>query len=229
MDHKEEQINEIEALESIYCGEMEIITTEPYHAFVIPIKSDDYEEGVAGIRCCLRFEYTELYPEEPPIIDIETEEDFEFFEPDELKSHIIDQANENLGMVMIFTLVSVAQEWVNEKNDLAKITKVEREEKKKLEEEEAERKKFEGTRVTVESFLIWKQKFDEDMGFISKKEINEKGKKMTGRELFMLDKSLNESDLKFLEEGGEFVKVDESLFQDIEDLGIDEDLVSDED
>ncbi|XP_014284167.1 RWD domain-containing protein 1 [Halyomorpha halys] len=229
MDHKEEQINEIEALESIYCGEMEIITTEPYHAFVIPIKSDDYEEGVAGIHCCLRFEYTELYPEEPPIIDIETEEDFEFFEPEELKNHIIEQANENLGMVMIFTLVSVAQEWVNEKNDLAKITKVEREEKKKLEEEEAERKKFEGTRVTVESFLIWKQKFDEDMGFISKKEINEKGKKMTGRELFMLDKSLNESDLKFLEEGGEFVKVDESLFQDIEDLGIDEDLVSDED
>lgn len=39
------------------------------------------------------------------------------------------------------------------------------------------------------------------MGFITKKEINEKGKKMTGRELFMLDKSLNESDLKFLEEG----------------------------
>lgn len=40
---------------------------------------------------------------------------------------------------MIFTLVSVAQEWVNERNDLARIKKVEREERKKMEEEEAER------------------------------------------------------------------------------------------
>jgi hypothetical protein len=38
---------------------------------------------------------------------------------------------------------------------------------------------------------------------------------------------LIESDLKFLEEGGEVVNVDESLFQDLEDLGLDE-LVLDE-
>ena len=33
----------------------------------------------------------------------------------------------------------------------------------------------------------------------------------------------------FMISGGEYVKVDESLFQDIEDLGIDDELVSDED
>lgn len=44
-------------------------------------------------------------------------------------------------------------------------------------------------------------KFEQEMGINIKKEKDEKSKKLTGRELFMQDKSLNESDLKFLEEG----------------------------
>jgi len=39
------------------------------------------------------------------------------------------------------------------------------------------------------------------MGVLKKRNEEEKNKKLTGRELFMTDKSLNESDLKFLEEG----------------------------
>lgn len=62
-------------------------------------------------------------------------------------------------------------------------------------------KRFEGTQVTVESFLRWKFNFEEDMGVLKKRNEDEKNKKLTGRELFMTDKSLNESDLKFLEEG----------------------------
>uniref|UniRef100_A0A0V0GBZ6 RWD domain-containing protein n=1 Tax=Triatoma dimidiata TaxID=72491 RepID=A0A0V0GBZ6_TRIDM len=229
MDHKEEQNNEIEALDSIYCGEMEILTSTPYHAFAIPIKSDDYEEGLSGISCRLRFDYTSLYPEEVPIIDIEDVENLEPEDMEELKDHLLQQAQENIGMVMIFTLVSAAQEWINLKSDDVRIQKIKREEEKKLREEEEERKKFEGTRVTVESFLTWKQTFDLEMGQLLKKDKDDKNKKLTGRELFMQDKSLNESDLKFLEEGGEYVKVDESLFQDLDDLGLDDDeLISDE-
>ena len=41
--------------------------------------------------------------------------------------------------------------------------KIEEAERKKAEEEAAARKKFEGTRVTVESFLIWKEKFDAEL------------------------------------------------------------------
>uniref|UniRef100_A0A023F8B3 RWD domain-containing protein n=1 Tax=Triatoma infestans TaxID=30076 RepID=A0A023F8B3_TRIIF len=229
MDHKEEQNNEIEALDSIYCGEMEILTSIPYHAFAIPIKSDDYEEGVSGIRCRLRFDYTSLYPEEVPIIDIEDVENLELEDMEELKGHLLQQAQENIGTVMIFTLVSAAQEWINLKSDDVRIQKIKHDEEKKLREEEEERKKFEGTRVTVESFLTWKQAFDLEMGQLLKKDKDDKNKKLTGRELFMQDKSLNESDLKFLEEGGEYVKVDESLFQDLDDLGLDDDeLISDE-
>ena len=45
-------------------------------------------------------------------------------------------------------------------------------------------------------------KFEDETGITKKREISEKeGKKLTGRELFMTDYTLNESDLKFLEDG----------------------------
>ena len=50
------------------------------------------------------------------------------------------------------------------------------------------------------------------MGINIKKEKDEKNKKLTGRELFMQDKSLNESDLKFLEEGKVYVEFKEFFF-----------------
>lgn len=81
-------------------------------------------------------------------------------------------------------------------------------------------KKFEGTRVTVETFLKWRNEFELDIGIAEKRE-KQTSKKLTGRELFMRDNTLNESDLKFLEAAGESienVKIDESLFQNLEDL-----------
>ena len=62
---------------------------------------------------------------------------------------------------------------------------------------------FEGTRVSVETFMTWKAKFDAEMAALKKeKGRDEEGKrKLTGRELFMADRTLNESDLSFLGEG----------------------------
>lgn len=66
-------------------------------------------------------------------------------------------------------------------------------------------KRFEGTRVTVESFLSWKEKFDEEMGYTKRRELADReGKKLTGKELFMTDKTLDQSDLKFLDDGKMF-------------------------
>lgn len=47
--------------------------------------------------------------------------------------------NENLGMVMVFTLVSAAQEWLNVQWDKIKLRKEETAAQKLKEEEEAER------------------------------------------------------------------------------------------
>lgn len=57
-------------------------------------------------------------------------------------------------------------------------------------------------------------------------------KKLTGRELFTRDTTLNDSDIKFLMEAGdsvESVKIDESLFQNIDDLELDSDEDDDPD
>ncbi|XP_063906894.1 RWD domain-containing protein 1 [Zophobas morio] len=224
MDYVEEQKGEIEALESIYYGDLQILATEPLHKFSVPIKSEEYDPEIenTGLSCDLVFTYTPKYPEESPEISIENSENFEDQYETELLDFLREQVQENLGMVMIFTLVSSAQEWLNVRFEEVKKTRDEETARKLKEEEEAERKRFEGTRVTVETFLKWKVKFEDETGITKKREISEKeGKKLTGRELFMTDYTLNESDLKFLEDG-DAVKVDESLFQDLDDLDLDD-------
>lgn len=132
------------------------------------------------------------------------------------------EAENNLGMVVIFTLVSAANEWLNNEWD-SELKRIEDEaERKIIEAEEAEKNKFHGTPVSIENFLAWKEEFDAEMALLKKPEKEDKDKKLTGRELFIVDKSLVDSDLKFLEDGGEAIRVDESLFQDLDDLDIDD-------
>ena len=59
--------------------------------------------------------------------------------------------------------------------------KKEEEERKKREEEEAARKKFEGTRVTVESFLKWKEKFDAELESLKSAEQKKREAELKGR------------------------------------------------
>lgn len=229
MDYHYEQTSEVEALDSIYYGDMQIIETEPFHKFSIPIKSEGYDDG-EGLACQLVFTYTAKYPDEVPLIEIENEENFDdIVDKQELLTHLTEQAKENLGMVMVFTLVSAGQEWLSDHWDRVKKEREEKVLAKIKADEEAEQKRFEGTRVTVESFLAWRKQFEIDMGIPQKREREAKGtNKLTGKELFLRDTTLNESDLKFLDDG-DAVKVDESLFQDLDDLDIsdedDEDYV----
>ena len=158
-------------------------------------------------------------------------------------------------MAMIFTLVSVALDWLTQNHEDKLTAATEAKERKQAEAEEAERKRFEGTRVTVETFLAWKAKFDAEMAELKriaekKREAEAGGKSgggggggVTGKQLFTLNADLNDSDINFLagegddddEEGGggrggggggaggDVVEVDETLFQDLEDLDFDDD------
>lgn len=218
MDYNYEQTSEVEALDSIYFGDMIVIETKPFHKFSIPIKSEGFDDG-EGLACHLVFTYTSKYPDELPIIEIDNEENFDnIVDKEELLTHLAEQGKENLGMVMVFTLVSAGQEWLNETWDKVKKEREERILAKQKADEEAELKRFEGTRVTLESFLAWRKQFEIDMGIPAKREREAKDKnKLTGRELFLQDTTLNESDLKFLDDG-DAVKVDESLFQNLDDL-----------
>lgn len=234
-NHREDQCNEIEALDSIYCGELEVLQSEPLHRFKLPIATTEYDPEVEteGLSCMLVFSYTEKYPDTAPLVEIEDPENFRDGYEGGLLEHIQETIQENLGIEMIFSLVSSAQEWLNCKYDELK-NEAENEKleaKRRLDEEE--RKKFEGTRVTVESFMAWKIAFERDMGITEKKEkLLGQTPKLTGKELFLQDNTLNESDLKFLIDAGEpieNVRIDESLFQNIEDLELDSDDDDDDD
>jgi len=131
-------------------------------------------------------------------------------------------SEENLGMVMVFIIFSAVQEKLTEIVEGAADSIKEEEERKIKELEAAERKKFEGTCVTIESFLAWQAKFDAEMAALKQQKVKEETavKKLTGKELFMLNNAMDDSEVKFLEEGGEVVEVDESLFADIDDLAL---------
>lgn len=226
-DYKEEQTQELEALESIYPDELKVIATSPYGAFELHIVSQKEEYGDEDSEeasVTIKFSYTEKYPDEVPIMEITDSENLEDDQLNELLDMLHSQANENLGMAMVFTLVSAIQEELTTLMEQSKQRKVEAEEKKKRAEEELERKKFEGTRVTIENFLAWKTKFDAEMAELNKnRNDNEIARsKLTGKELFLQDASMMESDIQLLQEG-ESVEVDESLFQDMDDLDIGED------
>lgn len=83
-NYREDQTNEIEALDSIYCGELEVLASEPLHRFKLPIATTDYglepteeeEEVMEGLCCKLVFSYTERYPDTAPLVEIEDPENF---------------------------------------------------------------------------------------------------------------------------------------------------------
>lgn len=79
--------------------------------------------------------------------------------------------------------------------------------------------------------MNWRNEFEAEMGITEKKikESEANLKKLTGRELFLRDQSLLDSDIRFLQQNGdsiENVKIDESLFSNLE---LDEELPSDDD
>ncbi|KJH53558.1 RWD domain protein [Dictyocaulus viviparus] len=100
---------------------------------------------------------------------------------------------------------------------------IEREIEEEKEKAEAlARKKFEGTVVTPETFRIWKEKFDmERKAQMEKKEKEREALlagKLTGKQLFLKDATLNLSDVALIEQN---VEIDESLFlEEIDDLDL---------
>jgi len=217
MDYKEEQNGEIEALLSIYEGEIEVLEENPYHVFTMPIKTEGFEEeSEDGLFILLKVTYTAKYPEELPLIELEECVNIDEYDlRSHLMEHLTEQMEENIGMVMGFTIISAALEWLGSKWEEIQQEEKELAEKIKQEEEEAEKRRLEGTKVTVESFMAWKAKFDEER--LSQKEVVVKEKRLTGKELFLQNIELNESDLQFITEGQEDkVEVDESLFDDLD-------------
>ncbi|XP_026868322.1 RWD domain-containing protein 1 [Electrophorus electricus] len=223
-DYVEEQRNELEAIESIYPDSFTVLSEDPT-SFTITVTSDAGENDET-LEVTLKFTYVEKYPDEPPLWEVPYQENLEDADKEDILVLLKQQAEENLGMVMIFTLVTAVQEKLNEIVDQIK-SRREEEKKRKEKEAEEEEKAFQGTVVTIESFLSWKAQFEREMVELKRKkqkEDEQSGKnKLTGKQLFERDHNLDTSDIQFLEDAANSVEVDESLFQDMDDLDLDED------
>ncbi|XP_016378879.1 RWD domain-containing protein 1 [Sinocyclocheilus rhinocerous] len=224
-DYGEEQRNELEAIESIYPDSFTVLSEEPT-SFTITVTSDA-GENEETVEVTLKFTYVEKYPDEPPLWEIFSQENLEDSDTEDILTLLKQQAEENLGMVMIFTLVTAVQEKLNETIDQIKNRREEEKLRKEREAEEAEKRAFQGTVVTIENFLSWKARFEQEMAELKKKrqkEEEQSGKgKLTGKQLFETDHNLDTSDIQFLEDVVNSVEVDESLFQDMDDLDLEED------
>ncbi|KAG1664025.1 RWD domain-containing protein 1 [Nymphon striatum] len=220
-DYKEEQCNEIEVLQSIYPDELTVLETEPFYQIsmrLTPEASSMEEDDLACVT--LKFTYTATYPDELPVFEIEDSTNLDEDNLEELLILLKEQGQENIGMAMIFMLCSATLEWLNTTAEQNQMKKEQETEKQLQEEEAAAFKQFQGTRVTIETFISWRASFDSEMALLKK--TVEKSKKLTGRELFENNQALeDDDDISFLPEG-EDVKVDESLFADDDDVNLDE-------
>ncbi|EDO46739.1 predicted protein, partial [Nematostella vectensis] len=228
-DYEEEQRHEIEAIESIYPEEFTIISESAPHSFQIHLESsceDKEDNTIITVSVQLQFTFVEKYPDEPPVVEVTSSEGLEDDDINQLTELLVQQSEENLGMVMVFTLVSCAQEKLEEIAEGIKKHRQEERIRKQKEVEEAEKRKFTGTPVSKESFAAWKMKFDLEMAEKNKgKTVSQHAfcsLILAGRKLFEMDASLVNSDSAFLEGEPADVEVDESLFQEMEDLELDE-------
>jgi len=146
----------------------------------------------------------------------------------ELLDNLSRTANESLGTVMVFTLVSDVVEWLSSKTE-REVVELEQEKDKKL--KEIEEKRFEGTPVTEQTFLAWKLRFDAEMlkAKLTQQRLQSdqtgSSRRLTGREMFETDKTLVESDLNFVEDldQGQI----EALLHNIEEIDLVDDEVND--
>ncbi|CAG8524453.1 11542_t:CDS:2 [Funneliformis caledonium] len=170
-------------------------------------------DSTAPLTLALHIKYTPTYPEEVPEISIDTlDGSIEADETEKLHSELMKEAQSSLGMAMVFTLSSLLK-------DLLTTFVMERNNRKKKDEEdrirreiEIEQAKFQGTKVTVASFLEWKEMFDKKLAEKEKASKNLLAiKKEEAKKLKLTDESLANSDMKYIEEGD--VTVDVSLFE----------------
>ncbi|KAH7326640.1 putative RWD domain protein [Stachybotrys elegans] len=166
---REEQIEEREVLESIFPEE---ITDVSETEFQVLVKLDipGEEENEEPPAFLLQVRYPDDYPDKAPHLDILTPPDasshphFSISEDrDKLLAGIDETIQENLGMAMVFTLVSAlkeaAEQIIQDRKDV--IEKAH--EEAALAAEREENKKFQGTPVTPETFLKWREGFLKEM------------------------------------------------------------------
>ncbi|GAB1311210.1 Protein gir2 [Madurella fahalii] len=164
---REEQIEEREVLDSIFPEEITDISESEYRiSITLDIPDDDAEPPVM----LLTVRYPEDYPDKAPMLELSTPPNatpHQYLNVTDDKEHLLRDLeatiDENLGMAMVFTLVSAlkeaAEQLVVERREAA----ARAHEEEVLAAEREENKKFHGTPVNRETFLKWRESFLKEM------------------------------------------------------------------
>ncbi|KAK4040519.1 ubiquitin-conjugating enzyme/RWD-like protein [Parachaetomium inaequale] len=164
---REEQIEEREVLDSIFPDEITDISETEYRiSITLDIPDDEAEPPII----LLTVRYPEDYPDKAPLLELAAPQNstphhyLNVAEDKELLLQGLEATvEENLGMAMVFTLVSAvkeaAEQLVEERKEIA--AKVQ--EEAVLAAEREENKKFHGTPVNRETFLKWREGFLKEM------------------------------------------------------------------
>lgn len=100
-DYGKEQHNKLEALESIYPDSFTVLSENP-PSFTITVTSEAGENDET-VQISLKFTYSEKYPDEAPLYEIFSQLNLEGNDVSDILQLLALQAEENLGMVMIFS------------------------------------------------------------------------------------------------------------------------------
>ncbi|XP_055343674.1 RWD domain-containing protein 1-like [Paramacrobiotus metropolitanus] len=227
MDRREEQQIEIDSLLSIYPDELTVLTSENSDPEIPEIAVDPGDERIqftlkissseaavgnsAGsvITTLWKFVFPDEYPDVAPEIRLIDPGEMPPDSKDELSKVADAAAQESIGMASVFTVVSAVQDYLNKHAEDCLNRFKEMSLRAKREEEEEERRKIEGTRVNVESFIVWKAKFDAERTKKTKTPETTAVKRLTGRQMFEQNTNLDSSDQQLMEEGEECADIDE--------------------
>lgn len=151
----------------------------------------------------LQVTYPDAYPDKPPLLDLSNPPNapkYPHLDIQEDKARLLEALQpvmeENMGIAMVFALVSTVKDsaelLVSERQQAVQALK----DVEAARAEEEENRKFHGTAVTRESFLVWRERFrremeEQEQKGREEKELEDRRKrvakeesKMTGRELW---------------------------------------------
>lgn len=134
----------------------------------------------------LTVRYPEDYPDKAPNLDLSPPEDGVALHPmfnvaedkDELLAALAPVVEENLGMAMVFTLVTTLKEEAEQLVERRKEAAARAHEEVLAAAEREENKKFHGTPVTRDTFLQWRDGFFREMEEAQRREEEEKAAEM---------------------------------------------------
>jgi hypothetical protein len=244
MDYESEQAMEMEALESILMDDIQPYegttpagwgdAAQVYKVNIRPPEDVEDEDDMQPAMEML-FAHTPNYPDEAPHFKVRSVRGLSDQEISQVQALLQEQVEQNLGMAMIYTLLSAAQEWFQNKQTAPAAEDPEVARKRAEAEEEARRAaaRAHGHMVTIEVFMEWKAKFDAEMALakaaLKDTAKEEKAGRLTGKQWFMQgDGLISEKGT----EAGALSEDDEEDFSDaedeFEDEGFDEDDDSDD-